>query len=91
MTLIVAGTLTIKPGARDEFLAESRASILLARNDTDCEDFSVSPDQIDPNRVNVFEKWQSRPALDAFRNSGPETTLFSLVESFNVKEYEVDP
>ena len=90
MTIIVAGKLTIKSGSRDEFVEKSRNAVLLARKNEDCEDFSVSPDQIDLNRVNIFEKWKSRSTLDAFRDSGPESDLFSLVESFDINEYEVD-
>ena len=57
MTIIVAGKLTIKPGSRDEFIEKSREAILQARKNEDCEDFSVSPDPIDFDRVNIFEKW----------------------------------
>ena len=90
MAIIVAGILTIKPGSRDEFIEKSREAILQARINKACEDFSVSPDPIDLNRVNIFEKWKSRSALDAFRNSGPESNIFSLVESFGVNEYEIN-
>ena len=90
MTIIVAGKLQLKPGSRDEFIRLSREAILQARKLEACEDFSVSPDPIDENRVNIFEKWLSRHQLDAFRNSGPENASFSLVESFDVKEYEID-
>ena len=90
MTIIVAGKLTVRSGSRDEFVEKSRNAVLLARKNEDCEDFSVSPDQIDPNRVNIFEKWKSRSALDAFRHAGPESDIFSLVESFDVNEYEVN-
>lgn len=89
MAIIVAGKLTIKAGFRDEFVEKSKQAILLARKNKACQDFSVSVDPIDSNRVNIFEKWKSRPALDGFRASGPESDLFSLVESFDVKEYEV--
>lgn len=90
MTLIVAGSLTVKPGARDEFIEKSRASILLARKNEDCEDFSVSPDPIDLNRVNIFEKWAYRSALEAFRDSGSADDLFTLVESFDVNTYQLN-
>lgn len=90
MAIIVAGKLIIKPELRDEFITKSQESIQLARSNTACEDFSVSPDSIDSNRVNVFEKWQSYTALKAFRDSGPDSDLFTLVESFEVKEYEVN-
>lgn len=90
MAIIVAGSLTVRPGARDAFIEKSRGPVKLARKNDDCEDFSVSPDPIDLNRVNIFEKWASRSALETFRGSGPEHDLFSLVESFAVNEYEID-
>ena len=89
MAIIVAGKLIIKPGSRDDFVKKSLEAILLARKNEACENFSVSPDPIDMNRVNIFERWQSRTSLDAFRNSGPESDIFSLVETFDVNEYEV--
>lgn len=55
-----------------------------------CEDFSVSPDPLDENRVNIFEKWIARGPLDEFRNSGPDNDSFSLIDAFDVKEYEID-
>jgi quinol monooxygenase YgiN len=90
MAIIVAGKLIIKPGARDEFIEKSRDAILLARKNAACVDFSVSPDPIDMNRVNVFEKWESRSELNAFRGSGPENDTFSLVESFAINEHEIN-
>lgn len=90
MAIIVAGKLTLKSGKRDEFIKQSLEAILQARRLEACEGFSVSADPIDENRVNVFEKWTSRAALEAFRNSGPDNDSFTLVECFNVKEYEIN-
>ena len=90
MAIIVAGKLLIRLGSRDEFIEKSRESILLARENEACLDFSVSPDPIDMNRVNIFEKWESHSELNAFRESGPENNMFSLVESFDVNEYEIN-
>jgi quinol monooxygenase YgiN len=90
VAIIVAGKLSIKSGSRDEFIEKSREAILQARENEACEDFSVSPDSIDLNRVNIFEKWKSRSALDTFRDSGPESDIFSLVASFDVNEYEIN-
>lgn len=90
MAIIVAGTLKLKPGSRHEFIEKSRAAMAQARSLDACEDFSVSPDPIDENRVNIFEKWSARAPLEAFRNSGPENDVFSLVVSFDIKEYEVN-
>jgi len=90
MSIIVAGKLKLRSGSRDEFIKKSLESISQARELDACEDFSVSPDPIDENRVNIFEKWVARDSLDDFRNSGPDNDSFSLVESFDVKEYEIN-
>ncbi len=90
MAIIVAGKLKLKLGKRDEFIDKSLEAILQARKLDSCEDFSVSADPIDKNRVNVFEKWKSRNSLDEFRNSGPDNDSFALIESFDVKEYEIN-
>ncbi len=90
MAIIVAGKLKIKRGSRDEFIERSRKAISQARVLDACEDFSVSPDPIDENRVNIFEKWIARAPLDEFRNSDTDNDLFSLVESFDVHEYEIN-
>ena len=90
MAIIIAGKLKLKPGSRDEFIERSRDAISHARALDACEDFSVSPDPVDENRVNIFEKWIARSALDEFRNSGPDNDSFSLVESFDVNEYEIN-
>lgn len=89
MPIIVAGRLTILPKRRDEFVEKSVDAVIQARSHKSCEDFSVSPDPIDPNRVNIFEMWRSRADLDAFRSSASETDVLSLVESFTVQEYEI--
>ena len=90
MPIIVAGKLIIKEGLRDRFIIESLESVSIARDNQNCEDFSVSPDLLEENRVNIFEKWHSLEALDAFRIAIPENNLFSMVESFQVNEYEID-
>jgi len=90
VAVIVAGQLKLKPGSRDEFIEKSRNAMSQARKLDACEDFSVSPDPIDHDRVNIFEKWISRSSLDEFRNSGPDNDSFSLVESFDINEYEVN-
>ena len=90
MAIIVAGKLKLKPGSRDEFVKKSLEAILQARELDACEDFSVSPDPIDENRVNIFEKWVTRGSLNDFKNSGPDNDSFTLVESFDVNEYEIN-
>ncbi|MET0065778.1 MAG: antibiotic biosynthesis monooxygenase [Candidatus Thiodiazotropha sp.] len=89
MALIVAGKLILQPNTRDRFIEASREAVIMARNNEDCDDFSVSADPLETDRVNIFEKWKHRAALEEFRNSGSQPELFSLVISFQVSEYEV--
>jgi len=90
MPIIVAGNLKIKKGCRAEFINGSTGAIIQARKAEGCNDFAVSEDPIDENRVNIFEKWSSREVLEKFRGSGPEDDIFTLVEAFNVQEYEIN-
>jgi quinol monooxygenase YgiN len=89
MPIIVAGKLILKPKVREEFIEKSISAMLLARQNKSCEDFSVSPDPIDENRINIFEKWATRAALLEFRDLGPESDIFTLVDAFDIKEYDV--
>lgn len=43
----------------------------------------------DPHRVNVFERWRTREALEAFRDGGPDDDLTSLIVRARVSEYEL--
>lgn len=90
MAIIVAGKLILKAGSRDAFIQQSHQATSQARALEACDDFAVSADPIDENRVNIFEKWESRASLEAFRDSGPDDDSFSLVESFDVDEYEIN-
>lgn len=89
MTVIVAGKIIVKPGQRDEFMTRSMPAVVAARQAVGCDDFSVSTDPVEENRVNICEKWSSRQTMFAFRESGPDDDLFSLIESIDVMEYQV--
>ena len=77
--LIVSGRLYLKAGAMKEFLASSKEAVALARSARGCRDFVVSPDPIEPDRVNVYEEWESEKALLDFRGSGPDNDMWSAI------------
>ena len=77
--LIVSGKLYLKPGAMKEFLASSNEGVVLARKAPGCRDFVVSPDPIEPDRVNVYEEWESEKALLDFRGDGPSGDMRSAI------------
>ncbi len=91
MAVIVAGKLIIKPGSRDEFIEKSREAILLARKNDACADFSVSPDSIDRNRVNIFERWKSRSELNTlvFYRWNYNTEYFTITADSRVSSQTV--
>jgi quinol monooxygenase YgiN len=89
--IVVAGHLRVDPAARAEFLERTRGSIALARAAPGCLDFALSADLLDAGRVNVFERWVDRAALEAFRGSGPDDGLGAMIRAFHVEELEATP
>lgn len=77
--LIVSGRLYLKAGAMDAFLAASKEAVALARKTLGCRDFVMSPDPIEPDRVNIYEEWDSEKALLDFRGSGPDSDMRSVI------------
>lgn len=87
--IIVCGSLQAHPGRREDLLELSKLAVVAARNTQGCVDFAVSPDLIDPDRVNIFEQWTNAEALRAFREDGPGEDISGLVRQFDIKEYDV--
>jgi quinol monooxygenase YgiN len=87
--VIVAGHLVLDPRQRETYLAGCRDVVDQARRAPGCLDFAVTADLVDPSRVDIFERWESQAAVDAFRGSGPSDEQTSAVISATVVEYDV--
>jgi len=87
--IIVSGRIYVRPGAREEFLTLSAEAVAQARRSSGCRDFVVAADPIDPNRVNVYEEWESEEALIAFRGDGPDDDLSSSIVKADVTQHIV--
>ncbi|OBG27231.1 putative quinol monooxygenase [Mycobacterium sp. 852002-51057_SCH5723018] len=87
--VIVAGYLVVEPLQRDSYLAGCRAVVQQARRTPGCLDFAISADLVDPNRIDIFEHWESRAAVEAFRGSGPTDEQQGAIVSASVSEYDV--
>lgn len=70
--IIVAGHLRVAASERDGYLEAVADVAAQARQRVGCHDFVQSADPIDPERINIFERWESDEALIAFRTSGSE-------------------
>ena len=87
--ILVSGRIHVRADARDRFLALSAEAMAEARRTPGCRDFVVAADPIEPDRVNVFEAWDTKAALDAFRGSGPGEDLSAYIVSAQVSEHIV--
>jgi quinol monooxygenase YgiN len=87
--VIVAGHLVVDPAERAEYLAGCASVVESARTAEGCLDFAVSADVLDPGRVNVFERWTSRAAVEAFRGTGPSDEQATAILRGAVSEFDV--
>jgi quinol monooxygenase YgiN len=87
--IIVAGALTVEPEGRDAYLEGCRSVVEAARGAAGCLDFALSPDLLEPGRVNVFERWDSDEDLQRFRGAGPDGGQLAALLSIDVGEYAV--
>jgi quinol monooxygenase YgiN len=63
--VIVAGTFTVDPDRRAEFLEGRLESISASREDRWCLEYTMSADAVDPGLVRLFEMWTSLADLQA--------------------------
>ncbi len=87
--IIVAGQLQVDPDERDRYLADCGDLIRQARGTAGCVDFYLSADPAEPDRINVFEQWESVAAVEAFRGSGPSGPQQEAIKSAAVSQHEI--
>jgi quinol monooxygenase YgiN len=72
--VIVAGHIVVDPQQRESYLADCVSIVKQARLAAGCLDFAITADLVDVGRIDIFERWESRAAVEAFRGSGPPTS-----------------
>ena len=87
--VIVAGHVTVEPHQRESYLAGCVSVVEKARGTAGCLDFAITSDLVDPGRVNIFERWESQAAVEAFRGSGPSDEQGAAMLSASVAEYDI--
>lgn len=87
--VIVAGHLVVDPPERQSYLADCVGVVEEARRAPGCLDFAITADLVDPGRIDVFERWESQAAVEAFRGSGPSEEQGAAMLSASVAEYDV--
>lgn len=88
--IIVAGSIRVDAADREAYLATCVPVVEQARATEGCLDFALSADLVDPERINVYERWASRARLDAFRGEGTGDEQTSLITGADVREFTAD-
>jgi quinol monooxygenase YgiN len=65
--IIVAGWLRVDPAERARYLTVVSPATELARSAPGCLDFTQAADPLEPDRINIYERWASDEQLEAFR------------------------
>ncbi|AZG44588.1 putative quinol monooxygenase [Gordonia insulae] len=87
--VIVAGHIFVDPDQRESYLSGCVAVVEQARQAAGCLDFAISADLLDIRRINVYERWESQAAVEAFRGSGPSDDQGAAVQAASVAEYDI--
>lgn len=87
--IIVAGALIVDPDGRDAYLEGCVSVVAAARRAQGCLDFALSQDLLEPDRINVYERWSSHEDLHRFRESGPDDGQLAALLNIHVNEYAV--
>lgn len=87
--VIVAGHMIVDPQRRESYLADCVSIVEQARRAPGCLDFTITADLVDAGRINVFERWESQAAVEAFRGSGPSDEQSTAMLAASIAEYDV--
>jgi quinol monooxygenase YgiN len=87
--IIIAGTLRVNPTDRVLYLERASAATALARSTPGCLDFAQSADPVEPDRINIFERWESDDALVAFRSLPDDGVLTPPILGADVHRYRI--
>ena len=88
--VIVAGHIVVDPQDRNAYLSGCVEVVRQARRTAGCLDFALSADLVDPGRVNIFERWETQAAVEAFRGEGPSDEQGAAIRVASVAEYNVE-
>ncbi|GIH72537.1 MULTISPECIES: putative quinol monooxygenase [Sphaerimonospora] len=87
--IIVSGHLYVAPEVRDAYLAGCVEVVEQARATAGCLDFALAADLVEPGRINVYERWESEAALEAFRGDGTSDEQSVQILDAEVHRYRI--
>lgn len=87
--IIIAGKLWVDAADRDAYLAGCSSIVEQARAAVGCLDFALSADSIEPDRINVYERWETDEDLVRFRDAGPAPEPAAQIRDAEVSKYRI--
>jgi quinol monooxygenase YgiN len=90
--IIVAGHFVVDPDQREEFLRSRADAMRTSRSEPGCITYAFSPDPLDPGRVLLFERWESKAALAghlAAARQRPRPAGGIQVHESDLQQYEI--
>jgi len=87
--LIIAGWLRVSPEDRDDYVRACNPIVEAARRAEGCLDFTITADSVEPDRVDVYERWESDESLHRFRESGPDGGQQDQILAAEVRKYRI--
>lgn len=85
--IIISGKLYVDD--REAYLAGCRKVVELARAARGCLDFALSADLVEPDRINVYERWETDEDVERFRGAGPEPEQAAQIRDAEVMRYRI--
>jgi quinol monooxygenase YgiN len=87
MIVVYAGTITMDPEVREQFISLRLEQIRKYREQPGVLGYAITADSVDPAVVNVFECYESEDALAAHQ-AMHEQNLEVPVRSYNLYRYD---
>jgi len=88
--LIVAGTGHVDPDRRAALLESLAPALRRARETPGCLDYVVAADPIEPDRINIYERWESAAHLDDHLHATARTAApMPDVREFEIMRYDI--
>ena len=87
--IIVAGALRVDPAQRTAYLTDCQDLMTPSSAYEGLPRLPPHPDPLEPDRINIFEQWESVEAVEAFRGSGPSDGQQDAIRSASVWQHEI--
>lgn len=86
--IIISGYMIVDETSRDDAVDAHRDLVARARAFDGCIDLAISPDALDPARINNHEVWQDAQALDSWRAQADPPPLDAEPREIVMKRYD---